>query len=84
LDPTLKALNPSMEAIWKVADIAMQSIEPKGVHRPTMMDVVQELQGALTIEGVQMSPCLQTQLHSNFSDNSSYSQHESTSFPKVV
>jgi len=39
-----------MEAIWKVADVAMQSVEPKGVHRPTMTEVVQELQGALALE----------------------------------
>jgi len=82
LDPILKGSNPNTETIWKVVDIAMQSVEPKGVHRPTMMDVVKELQGALTIERIQMSPCLQTQLHSNFSENSSYSQHESTSFPR--
>jgi len=43
---------------------------------------VQELQGAMTIEGIRMSP-LQSQLHSNFSDNSNF-QHGSTSYPRPV
>jgi len=84
LDPALKGSNPNIEAIRKVVDIAMQSIEPKGVYRRTMMDVVQELQGALIIEGIKMSPSLQTQLHSNFSNNSSNFQHGPTSYPRPI
>jgi len=39
-----------MEAIWKVAEIAMRSVKLRAVHRPTMAEVVRELRHALTIE----------------------------------
>lgn len=56
LDPAIKASHPNMEAVWKVAEVAMQSVEPKGIHRPTMSNVVQELQGALTMEATNVQP----------------------------
>lgn len=50
LDPMVEASNSNIEVVWKVAEIAMQSVEPKSVHRPTMSKVVQELHDALMIE----------------------------------
>lgn len=77
----MKASNPIMEAVWKVAEVAMQSVEPKGIHRPTMTQVVHELQGALTIEGIINTPQpLHSRLPSGFSDNSS-GLYEPTSYP---
>jgi hypothetical protein len=36
--------------MWKVADIAMRSVEPYGAHRPTMVQVVADLREAMEIE----------------------------------
>jgi hypothetical protein len=36
--------------MWKVAEIAMRSVEPYGAHRPTMMQVVADLREAMEIE----------------------------------
>lgn len=42
---------PSQNALWKVAEIALQSVEPNGIHRPpTMTSVLQELHLAMTME----------------------------------
>jgi len=43
LDPIVKASNPNLASIWKVAEIAIQCVEPKAVHRPIMTKVVEEL-----------------------------------------
>lgn len=56
LDPAVKASHPNMEAVWKVAEVAMQSVEPKGIHRPTMSNIVQELQGTLMMEATNVQP----------------------------
>jgi len=39
-----------MDSVWKVAQIAIQSVEPKGVDRPSMRDVVRELEEAIVLE----------------------------------
>lgn len=69
-----------MEAVWKVAEVAMQSVEPKGIHRPTMTEVVQELQGALTIEATSVPPALHSSVPPGFSDFSS-GTYGPTSYP---
>jgi len=46
----LTASNPNMEAVQKVVEVAMQSVKPQGVYRPTMTKVIQELLAALAIE----------------------------------
>jgi hypothetical protein len=51
LDPIVKASNPQVDALWKVAEIAIQCVEPKSIHRPTMTKVVEELRAALLQEG---------------------------------
>jgi hypothetical protein len=51
LDPIVKASNPQLDALWKVAEIAIQCVEPKSIHRPTMTKVVEELRAALLQEG---------------------------------
>ncbi len=52
LDPIVKASNPQLDGIWKVAEIAIQCVEPKSMHRPTMTKVVEELRAALLQEGL--------------------------------
>lgn len=46
----IKASNPNHDALWKFADIAMECVEPKGEHRPTMAHIVQELRIAIDME----------------------------------
>lgn len=50
LDPAVKASNPNLDGLWKVAEVAMNCVKPKGVHRPIMSEVVQELRAALALE----------------------------------
>jgi hypothetical protein len=50
LDPIVKALNPNLDAIWKVAEIAIQCVEPKTIHRPIMTKVVEELRATITFQ----------------------------------
>ena len=49
VDPALRG-QYDLEALWKVADLAMQRVEPRGKHRPNMGTVVQELRSAFAIE----------------------------------
>jgi hypothetical protein len=66
LDPIVKASNPQLDALWKVVEIAIQCVEPKSIHRPTMTKVVQELRVALVLqEG--LNPSL-----SEYSPNDTY------------
>jgi len=39
----VKASNPNLDAVWKVAKIAIRCVEPKAIHRPIMTKVVEEL-----------------------------------------
>jgi hypothetical protein len=50
LDPIVKASNPNLDSVWKVAEIAIQCVEPKAIHRPIMTKVVEELQLAITFQ----------------------------------
>jgi hypothetical protein len=50
LDPIVKASNPNLDAVWKVAEIAIQCVEPKAIHRPIMTKVVEELRAAITFQ----------------------------------
>jgi len=77
LAPAVKASNPNMEAVWKVMDIALQSVEPKASHRPSMTQVVHELQGALTLGG----PIAESEFHFGYADNSSRPEMGPSSFP---
>jgi hypothetical protein len=42
--------NYKLESIWKVAEIALLSIQPLGVNRPTMRQVVSDLREAIEME----------------------------------
>jgi hypothetical protein len=42
--------NYKLESIWKVAEIAVMSIQPFGVNRPTMRQVVSDLREAIAME----------------------------------
>jgi hypothetical protein len=55
LDPIVKASNPQIDVLWKVAEIAIQCVEPKSIHRPTMTKVVEELRAAVLQEGLNSS-----------------------------
>ncbi len=46
----MKASNPNLDSVWKVAEIAIQCVEPKAIHRPIMTKVVEELQLAITFQ----------------------------------
>jgi hypothetical protein len=50
LDPIVKDSNPNLDAVWKVAEIAIQCVEPKAIHRPIMTKVVEELRLAVTFQ----------------------------------
>ncbi|CAM6041542.1 unnamed protein product [Sphagnum compactum] len=50
LDPIVKASNPNLDAVWKVAEIAIRCVEPKSMHRPIMTKVVEELRAAITFQ----------------------------------
>jgi hypothetical protein len=44
------------ESVWKVAQIAMMSIDPHGVNRPSMRQVVRNLRDAIAMEGENSIP----------------------------
>ncbi|KAH9530800.1 hypothetical protein CY35_19G003100 [Sphagnum magellanicum] len=50
LDPIVKASNPNLDALWKVAKIAIECVEPKAIHRPIMTKVVEELRTAINLQ----------------------------------
>ncbi|CAM6066110.1 unnamed protein product [Sphagnum tenellum] len=50
LDPIVKDSNPNLNALWKVAEIAIQCVEPKAIHRPIMTKVVEELRTAINLQ----------------------------------
>ncbi|GAU16678.1 hypothetical protein TSUD_326280 [Trifolium subterraneum] len=49
MDPLLIG-NVKTESIWRVAEIAMQCIEPHGASRPRMQEVILAIQDASKIE----------------------------------
>lgn len=49
VDPSL-AENFKIESIWRVAEVALQSVDPHGVSRPKMQEVVLTIQEAIKIE----------------------------------
>ncbi len=55
LDPIVKASNLQIDVLWKVAEIAIQCVEPKSIHRPTMTKVVEELRAAILQQGLNSS-----------------------------
>ncbi|KAJ7520237.1 hypothetical protein O6H91_20G073600 [Diphasiastrum complanatum] len=72
VDPRLPSYN--IEAMWKVAEIAILSVEPRGINRPKMTDVVLALKEAIAIENGSRS---------SFSDHSSSRQSFSLSKTKT-
>ncbi len=65
LDPIVKASNPNLDAIWKVAKIAIQCVEAKAIHRPIMTKVVEELRATITFQDGNALP-------SNYSHSMTY------------
>lgn len=68
LDPNVRASQPNIEGLWKVVEVAIRSVEPKGVHRPTMSEVVDELRQAMAFEGAHSKGTSHTNTPSNLSD----------------
>lgn len=56
VSPAIKASTPNRAALWKFAGIAMECVEPKGEHRPTMAHVVQEMRVVINMEEGPPSP----------------------------
>ncbi|BFI33791.1 hypothetical protein MPTK2_4g18390 [Marchantia polymorpha subsp. ruderalis] len=50
VDPVIKSGAYNMESLWKVAELAMGSVEPHGVNRPDMKQVVRGLTEALEFQ----------------------------------
>ncbi|KAG0569923.1 hypothetical protein KC19_6G125300 [Ceratodon purpureus] len=65
LDPVILREHPNMNVVWKVAELAMLCVEPKGKHRPSMQDVVRELREAISVNG-------SSGTYDNFVGNSTY------------
>ncbi|CAK9237925.1 unnamed protein product [Sphagnum troendelagicum] len=76
LHPIVKASNPNLDAIWKVAEIAIQCVEPKAIHRPIMTKVVEELRVAITFQEGNALP-------SNYSHSMTY-EIQNQSGPQMV
>lgn len=55
LDPILNTSHHDKEVVWKMTEIAMMCVEPKSIHRPTMIEVVNELRGTLAMEEAKSS-----------------------------
>lgn len=49
VDPSIKGMFHA-EAMWRVVEVALACIEPISAYRPTMSDIVRELEDALIIE----------------------------------
>ncbi|XP_031400132.1 nodulation receptor kinase-like isoform X2 [Punica granatum] len=49
VDPNIKGMF-HVEAMWRVVEVALACIEPFSAYRPTMSDIVRELEDALIIE----------------------------------
>lgn len=63
IDPLIIYSHVNTEAVWKVADIAMRSVEPQSKNRPTMSEVVQELQGALAMNATSVPSGNSSRVH---------------------
>lgn len=82
LDPLVQTSNATHDAVWKVVDVALRSVEPKSVHRPTMREVVDELRQAVTMANV-LPPNLQKMSHHNTPSNLSNFSSDSHNEPQT-
>ncbi|KAL6642067.1 hypothetical protein ACP70R_020248 [Stipagrostis hirtigluma subsp. patula] len=60
-----------LQSVWKIAEVAIMCVKPKGAQRPTISEVLKEIQDAIAIErGPQMmQSSIQHQLMSNKSSS---------------
>ncbi|KAL6875672.1 hypothetical protein ACP4OV_013185 [Aristida adscensionis] len=60
-----------LQSVWKIAEVAIMCVKPKGAQRPTISEVLKEIQEAIAIErGPQMmQSSIQRQLMSNKSSS---------------
>ena len=50
VDPTLSPSEYLLDAMWKVAEVGILCVEPMGMNRPSISDVVRELSEAVAME----------------------------------
>ncbi len=73
----MKASNANLDSIWTVAEIAIQCVEPKAIHRPIMTKVVEELRAAITFQEGNKLP-------SNYSHSMTYETQNQSGFQMVL
>jgi hypothetical protein len=54
----------NLECMWKIAELGMMCVEPQSVNRPTITDVVHEIQDAIAVEETVQTPMLPFSLQS--------------------
>ncbi|CAE6231350.1 unnamed protein product [Arabidopsis arenosa] len=52
LDTTIIANSGNLKGFEKYVDVALRCVEPEGVDRPTMSEVVQEIESVLRLVGL--------------------------------
>jgi hypothetical protein len=57
-------LHYNLECMWKIAELGMMCVEPQSVNRPTITDVVHEIQDAIAVEETVQTPMLPFSLQS--------------------
>jgi hypothetical protein len=49
----------NLQSVWKIAEVAIMCVKPKGTQRPPISEVLQEIQDAIAVE---LGPQMQQQL----------------------
>lgn len=81
LDSAVRASNPNPESLMRFVEIALRSVEPKSIHRPTMTEVVREIRTAIMLEGSQTEHSSRGQRESSHKQNLlSSSDHSSNAY----
>jgi hypothetical protein len=51
-----------LQSVWKIAEVAIMCVKPKGAQRPPISEVLKEIQDAIAIERSASSNQIQRQL----------------------
>jgi hypothetical protein len=51
-----------LQSVWKIAEVAIMCVKPKGAQRPPISEVLKEIQDAIAIERSASSNHIQRQL----------------------
>ena len=49
IDPTLQGVF-NVQSVWKIAEKAISCVQPHGIHRPTISEVLKDIQETISIE----------------------------------